>query len=345
MKIKSIFASLFLALAASAQTNVETFVKGTLNINYASRTSPSAKDVYTLDMNVANSANFGGSITYTPLVKGLVGISQPASLSYEIACDVINPKKPEQRRNVGRIYGAVPISPEGIYNFNNGSLRIGVVGMGSARAFEGKFGGHALGRPLIKADGWLDKLKNQAVNIQKTVNGKTITLSVKKYDKMSYRSHVLAQGPVQMYPEATVNGDMLYDYSRYVWYFQNVTVSYFINGRQVADRLTGNIRWVESPNRKANGEGEYQFDIRVNEPPPSESAIFAVASDESAFFETDSSIPSMTGAMKYKDTMQGETVTASAVQVDLQGNKLTKEQAMNIFKLVMLTSIVPINAE
>jgi len=53
----------------------------------------------------------------------------------------------------------------------------------------------------------------------------------------------------------------------------------------------------------------------------------------------------LVGVMKYKDTLQGETVVASRVAIDLTGNQLTKQQVMNLFKLVFFSSIVPINAE
>lgn len=359
MKIlKSIMFVLMSALALQAgETNPPTFIKGNLEIRYNTRTQvessgkpqKGATDVYTLNVNVANSAAFNGKVIYTPRLVNIGLISsdliQNGSLNYDMACDVINPKNPSQSRNVGKIIGTVPINQNNVYQFENGSLRISVLPIGTARGFESRFRGFATGKPPAVELTKLEKLKKEAINISKTVNGKTITISVKKYDKMAFQSHVLAQGPVQIYPEATVNGEMLYDYARGAWYFQNVSIVYVVDGRQLADKLTGHIRWVEAPNHKISGEGEYQFDVRVNEPPPSESSVFAGASDESAFFETDTTIPALTGVMKYKDTMQGETVTASNVQVDLQGNRLTKQQAMYLCKLIMLSSIVPINAE
>lgn len=124
-----------------------------------------------------------------------------------------------------------------------------------------------------------------------------------------------------------------------------MTITFGTDGHQLQDRISGTIRWVESPERKSNGEGQYEFDIRVNEPVAAESSIFASSSDESAYFQTDLSIPSLTGLMKYKDTMVGETVTASVVRIDLAGNKITKQQCMNLAKLFFFSSIVPINAE
>ena len=137
----------------------------------------------------------------------------------------------------------------------------------------------------------------------------------------------------------------LYDYEKYSLFFNNVTVQYAVNGAVKIDRLTGNIRWVEAPNRKTSGEGEYQFDIRVNEPPPSESAAFAPTTDESAFFQTDSSISALTGTMKYKDTLRDDTTLASAVTVDIAGNNITKQQAMVLCKMLIFSAVVPMNSD
>lgn len=345
-----LLAALLMTVVGYSQSNAPTFIKGTLNIKYDSRAQPGVKgvlDIYQLDVNVNNSARFYGKIAQTPIVIGgiLSSVQQSASIAYDLQADVINPANPAQSRNVGRLSGMVPIDEQGVYKFSDGTMRIAVEGVGTAQGFQSRFTGRASGKPLVRSDGWLDKLKREAINITRSVNGKTVSISVKKYDKMTFENHVLAKGPVPIYPEVTVTGDMIYDYSRYVWYFQNLQVVYSVDGKQMADRLTGNIRWVESPNRKANGEGEYQFDVRVNEPPPSESAVFAAASDESAFFTVDTQQSSLTGTMKYKDTMRGDTVTASAVVIDLQGNRLTKQQAMYLCKLLMLSSIVPMNAE
>jgi hypothetical protein len=138
---------------------------------------------------------------------------------------------------------------------------------------------------------------------------------------------------------------MIYDYGRTAWYFDNVTVTYVIDGRQYQDKLTGNIRWIESPSRASNGEGEYQFDVRVNEPAQSEASVFTGPADEAAFFATDDAIPALTGVMKYKDTLVGDTVTASAVTVDLKGNKLSKQQTMYLAKLLLMTCVIPLNSD
>jgi hypothetical protein len=340
------------ALLASAQpTNKPTFIKGTIDIRYLSRASspptPGIKDRYTLNLNMSDSSVFRGTIDYAPIIAGAFDrVSQAASLNFQLECDVVNPANPSQTKNVGRMYGLVPISPAGVYNFNAGTLKVSVYPIGRAQGFESKFTGTAAGKPLIKPSvSLVNRVKQEALSLSRSVKGQTVAVAVKSYDIMSFNQHKIGAGPVQYYPDAVASGTMIYDRDRVVWFFKDLTLTYSTEGRQMSDKLSGNIRWIESPHRKRNGEGEYQFDVRVNEPPPNEANVFAGASDEKAFFETDDSIPALTGTMKYKDTFNGETVTASAVAVDLTGNKLTRQQTMNLLKLILLSSVVPMNAE
>lgn len=347
--------SLAVATLAFAQQPAapETFIKGETSIKFNTRTSTDGEgkpregvtDKYNLAVNVSNSVLFRGLIEHTPYLSKIVGSSQQAQLNYTVECDVVNPKNPTQTRNVGRLFGTVPIDNKNVYRFSDGNLKVVVFPVGTAKGFESTFKGLALGKPPASSEGFLAKLKKEALNITRQVNGKTVALAVTKYDKMEFQSHVLAAGPVQIYPETTVNGSMIYDYGRTAWYFDNVGVSYVVDGRQFQDKLTGNIRWVEAPNRAASGQGEYQFDIRVNEPAQTEASVFSGPADESAFFATDDSIPALTGVIKYKDTLAGETVSASAVTIDLKGNKLTKQQAMYLAKLLFISFAVPLNSE
>ena len=344
-----------LALAASAfaQQPAETFIKGDGSIRFNTRTSTDSDgkpregiaDKYTLKVNVSNSVQLRGTVEATPYVHKLVGSSQKAHLDYLIECDVINPKNPDQTRNIGRLFGTVPVDEKNVSHYDQGTLKTVVFPVGTAKGFESVFKGLAIGKPPANSEGFFTKLKNEAMNITKMVDGKSVTLAVTKYDKMEFRSHVLGSGPVQIYPDATVNGSMIYDYGRTAWYFDGVTVTYNLDGRQYSDKLTGNIRWMESPSRAANGEGEYQFDIRVNEPAQTEAAAFTGPADESAFFATDDGIAALTGVIKYKDTLVGETVTASALTIDLKGNKLTKQQTMYLAKLLFVSLVVPLNSE
>lgn len=326
--------------SAMAQTNKPSFVKGTIDIKKAATTK------YTINVNVSDSAVMRGTIDYTPLITGLLDrVTQPASLNYQMDCDVVNPNDPKQVKNVGRLFGVVPIGTDGVYNYSGGSLKVIVNSIGRSQGFESKFSGTAAGRPLLKSESLLSKVKKEALSITRSVGGKTVSVAVKKYDVMKFNNHVVAAGPIQIYPEITVNGSMIYDYDRYVWYFKDVAIQYNTDGAVRVDKVSGNIRWIEQPKKGSQRLGEYQFDIRVNEPLAGESGVFAAATDESAFFQTDDSIASLGGAMKYTDTMNGDTVTTSAVEVSLVGNKISRQQCMNLAKLIILSCVVPINAE
>lgn len=344
MKLVNVIAGLVLAgsLYTQAQTN-QTFIRGDMQIRYNTRISPGKvgiTDDYNFNYIISNSAAFKGTIKYSPLVLGSVyGVSQNASMNFNIDCAVINPANHKDQRPVARVYGKVPVAENGAYNYDQGNVVIGLIAQGT----ESKFTGTALGKPLVRKKGWFESLQQEAINLTRGSSGKVV---IKKYDKMIFQNHKIPSGPIQMYPEAIVNGEMIYDYDRSVWYFNNVVISYYHKGGQRSDKLTGNIRWEESPQRKTNGEGEYKFDVHVNEPPPSEASLFSnTEADEASFFASNASYPALTGTMKYKDTFSGESVTSSLVTVNLVGDKLDKQQVMNLFKLLFFTAIVPMNAE
>lgn len=100
--------------------------------------------------------------------------------------------------------------------------------------------------------------------------------------------------------------------------------------------MTGNIRW---------GKGAYDFDIKINEPLPSESAVFAAVADEAAFFAEDTSSSGLTGKMSYKDVESNGKVISSSVSIDLAGRSLNKQQVMYLSKLFFFVAVIPINAE
>lgn len=356
MKIlNSVIVSLFAAVSICAQPNPATFINGNIGIRYDTRTQMDGDavkvgvtDKYTLNLNISNSAIFRGSIEAKPVIKGsLYGIKQQGTLTYAIDCDVVNPKNPAQTKNIGKLYGVVPVNEKNVYDFEHGNLKMSILGIGQATGFDSGFKGLAYGKPPVVKDGLFSKIKKEAMNIGRTVNGKTVTLVVNNYDIMQFQNHVLAAGPVAIYTEVTVNGQVVYDYARSAWYLKDITAEYSQGNVRLRDRLSGNIRWVESPDRKTSGVGEYQFDIRINEPISNEVAAFDNSkADESAFFAEDNSVPGLQGNMKYKDIIVGgETVTASQVQVNLHSNNLSKQQTMYICKLFLLSSIVPLNAE
>ena len=354
--IRNIMVGLLVAAATvlSAQTADQTYtVTGEIAVRYNTRTQVDANgavpagvtDKYALDINVANSAKMHGTIEFLPFIKNTFSSNQDSQLSYLIECDVLNPKNPAQAKNVGRVFGIVPIDANNVYRFDDGTLKTAIFPIGTAKGFESSFKGTALGKPPVSSGGVFAKLKKEALNVTKMVKGKAVTIPVANYDRVDFQKVVLGSGPVQIYPEAVFNGALIYDYGRTAWYFENVTVSYVIDGRQYQDKLSGNIRWIESPMRATNGEGSYEFDIRVNEPAQSEVAAFAAPADEADFFATDNTIPALTGTMKYKDMMQRDRVASSTINVALTSNKLTKQQVMYLSKMLFLVVVVPLNAE
>jgi hypothetical protein len=344
------------------------FIKGSMNIKFNTQIKPAivnAKDVYTLNVNVCNSAAFYGTIVDTPLVmSGWINptVSRQRSLYYDINCDVISPKTGRVlAEDVSRLYGTVPIGVSGIYDYNSGSLEFSVLDRRAGS--DSKFSGFAAGKPLNRPSNWLDKVQLQTVYITRIIKGKTQQVVLSKYDKMEYQNLVLAAGPLPIYQTATATGELYYDYDKFEWFIKNVTVDYAIgttNGDVLKhDRLTGTIRWVPDAHRATTGTGEYQFDVRVNEPIPTDDFVSsAPASDESAFTETDDSVPSLTGTMQYKDTLDQSTVDAvndpkgnnattlaSVVTIDLAGNNISKQQAMILFKMLIIQAVVPMNSD
>ncbi len=344
-----------LALAGPALAADNT-IKGKLDIQFNSRVqvdnagNPTlgVKDIYTFDVTAVDTLGFQGTIQALPTVLSarLGSERQRAALTYNLNLQVANPKDLSQKRTVGKLVGDVQIDKQGVYHFDQGTVRIAVDAMGKAVGFESAFRGTAVGKPP-KNTSLAEKVKKQAQTISRQVKGKTVSLLVKDYDIMTLQGLVLAAGPVRSYPETTVNGEMMYDYERSAWYFRNLTMTYQMDGKTVTDKLTGNIKWVESPQRKSNGQGQYEFDVRFNEPEQTsnEATVFAKADDEAAFFATDTSLPSLTGTAKYVDKFRGETVTSSAVTIDLVGNNLNKTQVVNAFKLIWLVDVVPVNSE
>lgn len=365
-----------LSSAIQAQTNAplpSTSIKGTMDIVFNTQTTPTPqkgqKDIYTLDVNFCNLDVFHGTVTDLPLIMsaswgglGSATVAQPRSLTFALDCDLINPRNPAQTKNVGSLHGFVPIGQNGDYNFDAGTLTLTTIPARSGLGVDRKFTGVAQGKPLVRPANWYDTMERQVINITRNINGRNMTVSLKKYDKMNFSNYVMAAGPVQAYGDATVSGEMLYDYEKKTWFFNGITIQYPVGNAIKIDRLTGDIRWMPDQHRAANGLGEYDFDIRVNEPLPDENAVFAAPTPgqdaEDAFFQTDNTIPALSGTMKYKDQQKNGTVDlvndplgnnsttlSSAVAIDLVGNNLTKQQTMVLLKMIIFTAIVPMNAD
>jgi len=352
--------------SGAEQITEDGIIGGTMRITFNTRTnkdaggdfkegSPAlnAKDVYELDMAVAKTTKFVGQISRQPnlYTRNLGRRKQDALLTYSIDLAVLNPKDLKQSRTVGKWVGTVPIDQAtGAFDLGGGgasdsALRIAVDAVGKAQAFVDKFAGRMVGK-AEKKEGLA------AYTYKRVIGNKTVQITVKKSDPMRFENAVLAMGPAQNYPRVVVNGRLDFDYETGNWYTDGLRFKYTLDGQEMEDVVTGSIKWVEDADRKTNGKGYYDFNLRFNEEKNrkagTEADAFAKMSDEEAFFAVDNSIPALTGRVSYVDTMSGvgdEAVpVSSVVTYTLNANKLTKQQAMNFFKM-WLIGIGPINDE
>jgi len=331
-------------------------INGTVNITFNTRTrlgdagkpQAGAKDTYEISLTVAKTTEFKGKVERLPqLTSSVLGrVEQPGQLFYALDLGVINPVNMAQKKTVGKWVGTVPISADGQYSLDGSSEskhRISVDAIGKAPAFTDNFGGRLYGK---------GKKTQGVMSYVRQLQGKEVKLEVKNADPMKFENVALAMGPSQNYPKTTVTGNLDYDYETGNWLTNGIRFHYSLNGKEYDDTVTGSIKWVEDPNRATNGKGQYEFNLRWNEaaakPASTEADAFQGATDEEAFFTVDNTVPSLTGTVKYDDTMatvNGEqSCTASKISYQLDANQLTKQQIMNFVKL-WLIGIGPTNDE
>lgn len=332
------------------------FVKGTMSIDFGTvsqadangKIPTSVADTYTINLDVADSVVFHGTIARLPFVAKTFGSNQIGALTFDVDTDVVNPRNPAQTRNIGKLAGTVPVDKQNVYHFDAGNAAIDTFALGTAVPVHSKFDGVVLGKPPGDTS-LLAKIKKLPISISRSIHGQTVTMVITNYDTMTFNAHVLPAGPVQIYSAASVSGEMVYDYSKDSWVFHGVTLSYSLNGQPRNDTLSGDIRYTKDPHYDTNGNSAYQVDVRVNEPPPSESAAFAPASSEADFFAIDDNIQGLTGTIAYHDTFKDpshpsdDSVIGDAVTVNLIGNRLTKQETMMLVKLIFFTCIGPFN--
>jgi hypothetical protein len=354
------------ALAQDAKDNTITkdgVIAGTMDIDYGTRTnldtsgdlkpnSPAlgAKDTYKFSLKVTDTTEFTGTVTRQPNLysKIIASKKQEALITYSIDLFVFNPRNLSEKRPVGKWVGTMPIdTASGVYLLDGGKakdspLRIDVPAVGRAAAFKDVFTGKLMGKAEKK-----DNLAQYT--FKRVIGNKTATVVVKKSDPMRFENIVLAKGPAETYPSTSVNGRLDYDYETGNWFTDGIRFGYNMDGADITDVVTGSIKWIEDPDRKANGKGYYEFNLRWNESKykkeGGEAAAFEKMSDEDAFFAVDNTIPCLTGRISYVDTMSGSDLPSqSKVTYSLNANKLTKQQVMSFFKLWMI-AIGPTNDE
>ena len=352
------------ARAQEATVTEEGAITGTMDIDFKTRTdldtagtyvegSPAlgAKDTYTFKMVVGKTTEYSGKITrqgdlFTKVIKSQ---KQKAALGFDVNLAVYNPKNLSEKKNVGKWVGTLPINTTtGVYDIAGGAkgespLRIAVDAAGTQQAFVDKFGGKLVGKSK-KEEGLA------SYTYKRLVGNKTVEIKVEKVDPMRFEDVELAKGPSPNYPHTVVNGRLDYDYETGNWLTDGLKFKYNFNGKDMEDVVTGSVKWVEDENRKSNGKGQYEFNLRFNEgknkPTTTEAAAFDKLSDEDAFFVVDDTIPCLTGKITYVDQFISGTDSPakSKITYSLNSNKLTKTQMVNFFKLWMLGT-GPINDE
>jgi hypothetical protein len=132
-----------LAMIAMPAIAADNTIKGKLDIQFNSRvqadesgTPPvGVKDVYTFDLTVLDTLGFQGTIQALPtiLTARLGSEKQKASLVYNLNMIVANPANLSQKKTVGKLVGEVQVDKQGIYHFDEGTVRIAVDAAGNAR--------------------------------------------------------------------------------------------------------------------------------------------------------------------------------------------------------------------
>lgn len=352
-------------LPARAQEGetMEGAITGSMDIDFQTRTkldrsgqyldgSPQlgVQDRYSFTLRVAQTTEYAGVVTRQPNIysRTLRVRKQAAALNFDVALSVLNPRNLNQRKTVGKWTGLVPINTDtGAFELagdpKGNNLRIAVETVGAAPAFSEGFGGRLVGKAEKK-----DNLASYTY--KRIVGNKTVEMVVKKTDPMKFENIVLAKGPAEIYPRTTVSGRLDYDYDTGNYLTDGIRFRYSLDGKDYEDVVTGSIKWVPDANRKSNGKGQYEFNLRFNEakykPAASEAAAFDTLKDEEAFFSTAGSYPGLTGTVVYEDKMLPgkEEPASSKVTYNLKATKMTKQQVVAFAKL-WLVCVGPTNDE
>lgn len=338
-------------------------ITGTMTIDFGTRTdtddkgapAAGAKDSYAIDLTLLNSVILRGNVTRLPwLPNKLTGsTAQDGSLAYDLKSILKNPANPNETRPLGGWVGAMRLDGYGKYFLadspeGKGKLRIATDSIGKITGFTSEFGGQLQGRVPEQAGLWgLASRASKKVSkvYLRNVGGKAVKHEVANADPMTFEKVELAQGPLAGYSQARVNGSIDYDAEQGIWYL-DVKTGYASEGKDYTDRLSGTIRWNEDANRKTNGLGFYDVNVRLNEKIASEADAFlpANSTSEDAFFASDTAVPGFTGRIDYVDKMAGETVTQSKVTYKVAASEASKIQVANFAKILLLM-IGPFNDE
>jgi hypothetical protein len=327
-------------------------ITGGMNIKFGTRTllgpageiAIGAADLYATDLWAMDSINFQGGVRRLPQIPG-----QEGSITYDLVCKIRNPKDAKDVRGLGKWAGALRLDGNGRYYLGEppegqGSLKIATVSIGNAGAFQSEFKGTLQGRIPEKTG-----IAALAAKLTKTyvryVGGKAMRVTVKGLDPMAFENVTLAQGPREGYPVTKTTGSIDYDPELGNWYV-DIKTTYVSDGVTLNDRYSGTIRWNEDANRKSNGIGWYDVNVRINEKAASDQEVFVDSSSlsDDAFFSSEAKVPGFSGKINYVDTFDGDTVTDSKVTYLVEGHEISKIQTVNFAKILLLM-VGPFNDE
>lgn len=344
--------------APPASPPTPTTVTGTVNINYNTRRPENIErvtdgkvmpkkgvmDEYTVDLNVGGRIGIQGKITRLPNLtsKWFGKETQAGQLYYNLNFKILKPTE----ISVGKWVGTVPMGSDGRYQLAgrpDAKHRIAIESIGAVTGFEDPFDGALIGKagdkPGIKA------------TFSRMIGGRQVTKTIDNADPMRFDGIVLAKGPVPNYPRTIVNGELNFDRETSNYFTKGITFDYQTN-QKIVDTMTGSIRWIEDPNYTSNGQGAYEFNMRLNEaqakPAQTEAAFSAPASDEDAFFAVVPGVSALTGKITFKGQM-GQVGSARMPYTDsstynLQFTGFNPIQVINWQKL-WLVAIGPTNDE
>lgn len=338
-------------------------ITGTMNADFGTRTNTDnagapaagATDVYTVDLGLMNSVVLRGNVTRQPwLPNKLTGsTAQDGFLAYDLKSIIKNPANPNETRPLGGWVGAMRLDGYGKYFLadspeGKGKLRIATDSIGKITGFTSEFAGQIQGRTPEQAGLWgfANRASKKVSKVYlRNVGGKAIKHEVANADPMNFEKVDLAQGPLAGYSKSRVEGSIDYDAEQGIWYV-DIKAGYNSEGKDYTDRMSGTIRWNEDANRKTNGIGWYDVNVRLNEKIATEADAFLPANttSEDAFFAADTAVPGFTGRIDYVDKLDGETVTSSKVTYKVAAAEASKIQVANFAKILLLM-IGPFNDE
>ncbi len=281
------------------------------------------------------------------LSKYLGSEVQPLSLDYNLtfAAPVA-----DKERSVGTWKGKITRTPAGLYQLGRADSLQAQAVKDLPLSRGGTFSGGIQGKNPDADTSVAGTLREYA----RMLRGRKVSYTAKRVDPLEFKSTTIPAGPFEEYPAVAVHGNLDYDYDTGNWLTNGLTFRYRLNGKDISDKITGSIRWLEDPNRSENGKGQYEFNLRFNEEHfngrGGEEEYFENASDEEQFFVVDSRVPTISGVIKYKDTFstpaEGEdpTVMASSIYYQLVGEGVRVDQMVSFLKLWLLI-VGPVNDE